>query len=219
MDAWIALCISASGDEWQRGERTLRAAWQTGVLREAFIHWLLMALVMMPVLSLPLIRFVAVRSFTQRRALAVTEFLCGLWAVWMMAGVALVPLAVLWAVFLPVHEFAAPLAFGFAALWQITPIKRSALERCHRTVALSAAGWRADRDCLAFGLRSARQCVVSCWPMMFACALAAHSIPALAIVLTIAMRERAAHAPQPTRYAFLLAGFALVLTLHAAGAP
>jgi hypothetical protein len=219
MAAWVALCISASGDEWERGGRTLYAAWQTGVLREAFLHWLLMSLVMMPVLSLPLIRFVAVRSFAERRALAVLEFLCGLWTVWMLAGVALVPLAVLWAGLLPIHEFAVPLAFGFAALWQITPIKRSALERCHRTVALSAAGWRADRDCVAFGLQAARQCVVSCWPMMFACALAAHSIPALVIVLTIAIRERAAHAPPPTRCAFMLAGLALVLTLHEAGVP
>lgn len=213
MTDWAALCISASGGEWERGERMLRAALQIGVLHEAIGHWLLMTLVMVPVLSLPLIRFVAARSFASRRTLAVMEFLCGLWAVWTMVGFALVPLVVLIAVLLPGHHLAAPLAFGFAALWQITPIKRSALQRCHRTVALSASGWRADRDCVAFGLLAAPQCVASCWPMMFACALAAHSIPALGVVLAIAMHERAAHAPQPARYAFPLAGFALVLAL------
>ena len=219
MTAWAALCISATGDEWELGERILRVAWQTGVLHEAMGHWLLMTLVMVPVLSLPLIRFVAVRSFARRRALAVLEFLCGLWAIWTLVGFALVPLVVISAMLLPSHGFAAPLAFGFAALWQITPIKRSALQGCQRTVALSASGWRADRDCLTLGLMAASQCVASCWPMMFACALAAHSIPALVVVLAIAMHERAAHAPQPARSAVLLAGFALVLALFQAGAP
>jgi hypothetical protein len=213
MTDWAALCISASGGEWNRVDKALRLAWQTGALHGAIGHWLLMTLVMAPVLSLPLIRFVAARSFAGRRALAVMEFLCGLWAVWILVGFALAPLVMLVTVLLPGHGLAAPLAFGFAALWQITPIKRSALQRCHRTVALSASGWRADRDCVAFGLLTAPQCVASCWLMMFACALAAHSIPASVVVFAIAMHERGAHAPRPARYAFVLAGLALVLAL------
>jgi hypothetical protein len=217
MTAWAALCISVAGDEWEVGGRILRAAWQTGVLHEAMGHWLLMTLVMVPVLSLPSIRFVAVRSFARRRALAIMEFLFGLCAIWTFVGFALVPLVALSAVLLPTHGSAAPLAFGFAALWQITPIKRAALQGCQRTVALSASGWRADRDCLTLGLMAASQCVASCWAMMFACALAAHSMPALVVVMAIAMHERAAHAPQPGRYAILLAGFAVVLALVQSG--
>jgi predicted metal-binding membrane protein len=118
----------------------------------------------------------------------------------------------------PVHEVTASIAFGFAASWQMTPMKHSALQRCHRTMALQASGWRADRDCVVFGLQTAGHCVTSCWAAMFACALVSHSLAALAFVQAIAMHERAAHAPQQVRYAFLLAGFAAFLALPKAGA-
>jgi predicted metal-binding membrane protein len=53
-----------------------------------------------------------------------------------------------------------------AAVWQLTRTKRRALLACRRTVALPPCGPRADAACIRFGLRQARRCVVSCWPLM-----------------------------------------------------
>jgi hypothetical protein len=46
-----------------------------------------------------------------------------------------------------------------AAGWQLTPGKRRALYACHRAAPLAAAGWRADRDCVSYGLSIGSSCV------------------------------------------------------------
>jgi len=202
---WAAICATTSGGGWKRIDEIAITAWQLGAAREAMVDWGLMALAMVPVLAVPMVRFVAARSFAERRTRAVSEFLMGSLAVWMVAGVVLLPVLVMGALPDATHATAAAAAFGLAALWQVAPPKRAALERCHRTTALTANGWRADRDCVVLGAESAIHCVISCWAMMLACAVSQHSLAALLLVQGITMHERATQAPVPSRYALLLA--------------
>ena len=109
------------------------------------------------------------------------------------------------------HELVAAAGFAFAALWQITPLKRKELQRCHRTTPLSATGWRADRDCAVFGIHYGRHCAGSCWAMMLGCALASHAVAVLACVQLIAMHERDARAPRFTAYALALMACAVIV--------
>jgi len=53
-----------------------------------------------------------------------------------------------------------------AAAWQLTPTKRACLRSCRAGGVLTAAGFRADRHALTFGLRHATACIGSCGPMM-----------------------------------------------------
>ena len=207
---WAPLCVSPPAAGLQGIEEAIGAVSRLGIAREAMASWALMCLAMVPVLALPMVRFVAARSFAQRRALATVEFLAGSFLVWLFAGAVLLLPALLIAAQPDLsHPLVASAAFAFAALWQLTPARRLALQRCHRTTALAAAGWGADRDCLGFGIAAALPCVVTCWALMLACALAFHAPAALLVAQGIAMHERAVQSPHPWRYALILMACAL----------
>jgi predicted metal-binding membrane protein len=211
---WAALCTSTSATGWDRLEEVVAVAWRLGAVQTAAQAWALMCLAMGPVLALPKLRFVAARSYASRRARAVGGFLAGSLAVWLLAGAGVLPILLLGGA-LPQAGHATVLASAFvlAALWQLTPAKRSALRRCHRTAALAASGWRADRDCIRFGIDSSFHCVASCWAMMLACMFASHSLATLLLVQGIAMHERAVHAPRLSLYALLLGACAAAAAL------
>jgi len=164
---------------------------------------------MMPPPAIPLIRHVAVRSFAVRRRRAVAAFLVGALGVWLLLG--FVGLPILAGASLSLFGDPAVAACGFlgAALWQLTPMKRRALLRCHRTFPLTPIGWRADRDCAGYGFAYGRDCVASCWAMMLATVLASHGPVVMLCVQFIALAERQARQPR-----LLLS--ALVLTACAA---
>jgi predicted metal-binding membrane protein len=130
--------------------------------------FVLMSIAMMLPSTTGAIRLTAARSLWRRRGRAIAEWIGAFVAVWLFAGVAILgarDLAIDGGVLRPGPM---PLVVGLvlAAAWQLTPIKRLALNGCHRTRPLSPSGLRADRDCLLYGAMIGRECVVSCGPMM-----------------------------------------------------
>jgi predicted metal-binding membrane protein len=128
--------------------------------------WALMAFAMTVPVTLPAVRHVAHNSIRSRRQWAMTLYLAAYLAVWVAFG-----FAVLAAIRLaPLHKLDGRVlliaVLMVAAVWQLTRTKRRALLACRRTVSLPPRGSRADAACVRFGLRQARRCVVSCWPLM-----------------------------------------------------
>lgn len=180
----------------------LGVAWRSGVLGEMMRGWGLMVVAMVPVLAVPMIRHVAARSFADRRGRAAGLFLAGSVAVWLILGAAVSLLVVL----LPTVRWAAAAGFLAAAWWQVSPAKRQALSRCHRTFALAASGWPADRDCLLFGARNGIACVASCWAMMVAAMFAGHGPLLTLCVQGVALAERRSRRPRVNASAVVLLG-------------
>jgi predicted metal-binding membrane protein len=203
-----ALCLSRSPDAGVLDR--LQDAWQTGALGGVLLGWVAMTLAMMPPLAIPLIRHVAARSFAVRRNRAIAGFLGGMVGLWLVIGFA--ALTVLGGVSGTLLTDPRVVAVGFliAAAWQLAPMKRAALLRCHRTVPLSAMGWRADRDCIRYGLSHGLDCVASCWAMM----LLALSGPVAGIAVQfIALAEQRARRPRLVLSAMAFVAYALVMLL------
>jgi predicted metal-binding membrane protein len=192
----------------------LRISWERVAGGWMLLDWGVMALAMAPPLAMPLVRHVAIRSFARRRHLALAEFLGGALLAWLIVGV--VVLAVLSAAppWLAGKPFAAALLFLVAALWQFAPAKRRALRRCHRTIALSPTGWRADRDCARYGVQFGLSCVSSCGFMMTASVVGAHSPIVCMCVQLAALAERQARKPEPLSSALILAACGIVAMLQ-----
>jgi predicted metal-binding membrane protein len=152
----------------------------------AFALWVLMTLAMMvPMVVLPM-RTAAERSLWRRRHRAIAGFLIGYLACWAIVGILIARIEL---------RFGAAIAFAIAAAWQLTPQKRRALTACHRTMPLAPRGWRADRDCIRYGLRIGARCVISCWALMLACVLTGHALLATRFVTTILLYERDTRRP------------------------
>jgi len=92
---------------------------------------------------------------------------------------------------------AATLAVGVAATWQAAPRRWRAIGRCARTVPLASRGWRADRDCLRFGVMIGRTCVVSCSGYMLLATAAGHSLLAMVVFAVVPLRERVVRPRRP----------------------
>jgi hypothetical protein len=154
-------------------------------------EWALMVIEMMFPLAIAPVRMTAERSLWRRRHRAIAEFLAGYVLVWLVVGA-----IGIWALTtLPVVAWLGwdgltIVGLVVAAAWQLAPAKRRALRACHRTAPLAGRGWRADRDCVAYGLTSGGRCVLNCWAMMFACLLSAHSIPVMVAATIVGLRER-----------------------------
>ncbi len=182
--------LSLSGLSWiilLTRPRSPHAAHAIGGLSD----WTLMVLAMMLPLSIASIRVTAERSLWHRRHRAIAEFLAGYVLVWIVIGA----MGVSTLTALPIVSWVGPelatiLGLVAVAAWQFAPAKRRALRACHRTAPLAGRGWRADRDCVAYGLMSGGRCVVNCWPMMFACLLSGHSILVMVSVTIVGLAER-----------------------------
>lgn len=59
-------------------------------------------------------------------------------------------------------------AFAAAAAACLASPPRRLVRQCAMTMPLALRGWQADRDCVRFGLATARRCVATCWPLMVA---------------------------------------------------
>jgi predicted metal-binding membrane protein len=164
--------------------------------------WLIMSAAMMLPLTIAPVRHVAFRSLWKRRHRAVFCFLLGVALIWTAVGL-------LWIAILGLHgasafgTVASSLVIAVAAGWQFTPAKRRALLACHRTVPLAVDRWRADLDCLRYGLLHGRHCLLSCWALMLAAMLLHPGLPAMFGASVVALTER--YRPQRLRTASLLA--------------
>jgi hypothetical protein len=160
---------------------------------QELVSWLLMVAAMMLPLVVDSVRATADASLWARRHRAIAGFVVGYLAPWAAVGVVAVGVRQLsW-----IHTHAAPaLVFGMAALWLLTPMHRRGLVACHRRRPLAPLGWRADRDCLAFGGTIGRACVSSCWPLMLACALTGHALVAMIGGMGVSLIERWSFRPR-----------------------
>jgi predicted metal-binding membrane protein len=195
--------------------RDIQIAWSAGILRAHLAGWFAMTVAMMPPLAIPLIRHVAVRSFAARRHRAIAVFLAGSLGPWLVVGIVGLPILAV----APVAPLTPStiLAGGglLAGAWQMTPIKRRALLRCHRTFPLGPAGWRADRDCLHYGFVHGIDCVTSCWPLMLTVIIAAHTPAITLAVQFFTIAERRARHPRLGLSALALAAGSLLIELMA----
>jgi len=160
------------------------------------LAWVLMLLAMMtPMLASPL-RHVIDRSFAQRRAWAVVLFLAGYLGAWVVAGAAIIPLALALRLLIPNPFAQAGVAATLAVAWQCSPAKQRCLNRSHSNPQLSAFGWAADLDVLRFGFTHGDWCVGSCWALMwFSEVLSSQHLAAMAVVTLWVLAE---HVERPT---------------------
>jgi predicted metal-binding membrane protein len=210
--AWLVLIFGAPNNEVP-----LCTSTPSSPLLGAISGWILMTLAMMPPLVLPAVRHVGFRSLRVRRHIAIAEFLAGYLGIWLAVGIGLL------VVFRATDtvrsgtdpRIVATAAYGAAILWQLTPLKRRALWRCHRTVPLALDGWRADVSCLLFGAGIGRDCVTSCWLLMALPLLAPHSLAVMACVQGAMLCERYQRARYPRQTSSLvLLGTAFLLAMY-----
>ena len=130
------------------------------------VNWLLMLAAMMaPVLIAP-IQFVRASGLARRRTRSTLLFVAGYTAVWIIAGALMLTLAAaLRASTLPPYVQVVALLV-IALVWQCSPAKQAALNRCHARPALAAFGRAADTDVLVFGVTQGVMCAASCWAWM-----------------------------------------------------
>jgi len=150
-----------------------------------------MTIAMMPPLVILSVRHAAFRSYRDRRNQAIAGFLAGYLGLWIaLAAVFLGVLALL-----PVAGGGDTvsvmlIAYAAALVWQLTPWKRIALWRCHRTMSLAAEGWEVVADCFRFGTAIGASCVASCWLLMVLPMLGAHSLASMACLQAAMLHER-----------------------------
>jgi predicted metal-binding membrane protein len=156
--------------------------------------------VMVTAMMLPLavanVRHVALSSFWRRRHRAIVAFLVGFLGLWMLiqAGIVLT-----WELLTPLVGWESVLIAGTVAAvsWELAPIKRRRLRRGHRTVSLSPRGWRADSDCLRYGVTTGLACVTTCWALMAASAALSHSLVAMVVLFGVQLNGRYQRRPSP----------------------
>ena len=92
------------------------------------------------------------------------------------------------------------ISLALAAGYEVTGVKRRALNRCHRTSRLPPSGVRGMLAVGRFGWVNTSGCVASCWPSMIAMLVADSAKPLAMIALTCATTYgRLARRPDKTR--------------------
>jgi hypothetical protein len=157
-------------------------------------NWLLMVTAMMLPLMQQSVRWTAERSFRFRERRAMSGYLLGYLSPWMILG-----LGVAWMLGLQWIQslWRAPLTFALASVWAATGTYARIVRQSHRIIPLAPVGWRADRDCLRFGLVQGLPCVASCAPLMVGCTLTGHGLVAMVGGAALGASERRAFRPRP----------------------
>jgi predicted metal-binding membrane protein len=152
-------CVVPSGFVHHGSAGPLAAAVAMGPM------WMTMAFAAAMPAALPASQHVALNSFRRRRWRAVATFTfvyVGLWTAFGLVTVAVLdPLVASRTALFDV-------ALALAALWCLTPLKRRALNRCHRSAPLPPRGWKATAGVVRFAWINASGCVGSCWLAMMA---------------------------------------------------
>lgn len=175
------------------------------------ISWTVMVVAMMLPLTVNGTRVTAVRSLWARRHRAILFFILGYLSAWLLAGMIVCGVIVIFHTnmwFRPTLAVSA--AFSSAALWEFTTAKRRALRSCHRTIPLAPRGWRATADCLRYGWVIGGNCLVNCGALMLACTMARHSMAAMVGTGSIMVVERYGTRPKPAVISAAIASLGLI---------
>jgi hypothetical protein len=180
-----------------------------------------MVIAMMLPLTLANVRHVALSSLWRRRHRAIAAFLVSFIAVWIVVQIAIVGI---WGLLTPLvgWQTAGGVAMVAAALWEVAPIKRQRLRRCHRTVPLAPHGWRAHADCARYGVTTGFSCVTTCWALMVAAVAFSPSFLVMTVLFGVQMsgRYKQRHSPVLAALAVLgvcLLSFAALIAQHRYG--
>jgi predicted metal-binding membrane protein len=184
---WILLIVQPHGMAGHAHPHALNSA----AVQTLAAGWALMLVAMMAPLLIPSIQYVRQRSFKHRRARAVALFITGYGAGWMAAGVIVLAIEIAVKLLAPMSFLPAAGAALIAVVWQFSPIKQRALNRCHSHTELPAFGAAADLAMLRLGLTHGVWCVVSCWALMlFPMLLPWGRVAAMAFVAFLIFSER-----------------------------
>jgi predicted metal-binding membrane protein len=156
------------------------------------------------------------RSGTRRRHRAAGAFVAGYLAVWVLAMITidiafrLLDLAAGWTA-------AAGVAVAAAVLWEITPRKWRRWRRRDEP-ALPPGAEHADAGSTRLGVTAAGNCVGSCWALMAACVVFAHSLPVMAAFFALQLHGRHRRPASPAVMALAVLGVCVAsLALTRAG--
>jgi predicted metal-binding membrane protein len=173
----------------------------------------LMVLAMMLPSTTGSVRQVASRSLWCRRRRATVEWIVGYCSIWLAVSAAILGLRAAAIAVGVLKPGPAAMAIGLvvAAAWQLTPLKRAALNGCHRTRPLTPRGRRADWDCYFWGILVGRECVVSCGPLMAAMTFGVSDSLTVMVGLTVViLAERFRHKTPRRATALIVALLAAV---------
>ncbi|MBW9211609.1 DUF2182 domain-containing protein [Mumia sp. zg.B53] len=154
----------------------------------AFGHAAVMVTAMMVPFVLPQVAFVAQSSLWSRRYRAAAGYLVGYLAVWTAVATASVVLGGLLVTFVGWRP-AIVVGFAVAAAAYAAPSRRRLLRQCAMTMPLAVSGWRADRDCVRYGVATARRCVATCCVLMTA-VMIGHGLVVMAAATVLGVLER-----------------------------
>ncbi len=157
--------------------------------------WLVMCLAMMPPLLARPVGCLFDSPVITRRWRALALFVAAYAAVWMLAGLVLLALAVWLTAVAAGARLPVLLLIGSVALaWQATPLRRAALAGCNAAPLPAPAGAAADLEHLRHGLSTGFACVGACWALMLL-PLAEHRAGCLSMALVAAflLLERQVH--------------------------
>ena len=151
------------------------------------LAWTLMLLAMMLPTTVPAVRYVAFASRRARRQRSVVAFTLGYLAAWLTLGVLV---SLLLATLPPLGTVPVAIGIALAGAWELTPVKRVALRRCHRTSPVRFDGLAADRSAASFGWKHGRTCVLIGGPAMIALTALGHPAIATVIVAVIMFGQK-----------------------------
>jgi hypothetical protein len=185
----------------------LAGEWRAGVLAARLIGCAAMTAAMVaamtPPLSIDSLRLVALRSLPRWKARTQAAWFAGYAGVW--AAATMLAALLIMALPSPMRPNLSAAAFLAAALWQLTPAKRRALNACHKAQPLPVGGPKAVAAGLSWGARVGLACLAACGPMMLAAMTAPLPAAAMAGVFVVALYERYVARPPFTATALALA--------------
>lgn len=129
-------------------------------------YWVLMTLAMMTPLMVTPLSHVYYRSLARRRAIMIRLFAASYAAIWVIAGIILLPVLIASRWLISSSPALAATFVLVALVWQLSPAKQKCLNRCHSHPPLAAFGAPANWDAICFGLSHGAWCVGSCWAVM-----------------------------------------------------
>lgn len=160
--------------------------------------WALMVVAMMlPKLTGP-IQDIRSQSLRRQRVPSALLFAIGYLAVWLAAGIVLLPVIIALNLWWPLSYGPALAVGGIAIVWQCTPAKQRCLNRGHLHRVLPAFGAPASVGALRYGLAHGTWCVGAGWALMLAPMLLpqGHNIAMLAATLLM-LAEHLEHPELP----------------------
>lgn len=162
------------------------------------VGWAVMVVAMMLPTVYDALIHVRERSFRSERPWALTLFIGSYFTVWMLAGVVFLGVALTIRIASPTAVWPLILSLAVALIWQISPWKQMALNRCHRHPSLAAFAPAIYQDALLLGLQHGLWCVAGCWSLMLVALLVpAHHTAVMAVITLGIWAERLEPARAP----------------------